>query len=84
MTTTEPSILPARFGTLRNSERDIAGLVTTGLTNREIGERLFLSRHTVDAHLRQIFRKLGVRSRVELTRVVVEHTLTTELERAGG
>ncbi len=34
--------------------------------------RLLLSHHTIDAHLRHIYRKLGIRSRVELTRVVAE------------
>ena len=58
---------------LRESELGIAQLVSDGLTNREIGARVFLSRHTVDSHLRQIFRKLGISSRVELTRLVVEH-----------
>jgi DNA-binding NarL/FixJ family response regulator len=57
---------------LRESELSIAQLVTKGLTNREIGARLFMSRHTVDSYMRQIFRKLGIASRVELTRVVVE------------
>ena len=61
------------WSSLRESERGIAELVAAGLTNREIGDRLYLSRHTVDAHLRQIFRKLDIRSRVELTRMVVEH-----------
>jgi DNA-binding CsgD family transcriptional regulator len=42
------------------------------LTNAEVGDRLHLSRHTIDFHLRQIFRKLDVRSLVELTRLVVE------------
>jgi DNA-binding CsgD family transcriptional regulator len=59
---------------LRESELGIAQLVAAGLTNREIGARLFMSRHTVDFHLRQIFRKLAITSRVELTRLVVEHS----------
>jgi len=61
---------------LRESELGIAQLVSDGLTNREIAARVFLSRHTVDSHLRQIFRKLGISSRVELTRLVVEHGAT--------
>ena len=57
---------------LRESELGIAQLVAQGLTNREVATRLFVSAHTVDFHLRQIYRKLGISSRVELTRRVVE------------
>jgi DNA-binding CsgD family transcriptional regulator len=55
-----------------DSERRVAKAVAEGLTNRQAAERLFLSRHTVDFHLRQIFLKLGIRSRVELTRLVLQ------------
>lgn len=48
-------------------------LVAQGLTNREVAEKLFLSPHTVDSHLRHSFTKLGVTSRVELTRQVLTH-----------
>jgi DNA-binding NarL/FixJ family response regulator len=51
----------------------VIALVADGLTNREAGERLFLSHHTVGFHLRSIFCKLGVNSRVELTRASFEH-----------
>jgi DNA-binding CsgD family transcriptional regulator len=57
---------------LTNSQRIVAELVAQGLTNREVAARIFLSPHTVDFYLRQIFRKLDVRSRVALTRLVVE------------
>jgi len=56
---------------LTPTERSIALVIAEGFTNREAAARLYLSRHTVDYHLRQIFRKLDVGSRVELTRLVV-------------
>src|SRR5207244_11534530 len=58
---------------LTESEAGVADLVADGLTNREVANRLFLSTHTVDAHLRHIYRKLGIHSRVELKRVVAKH-----------
>ena len=51
-------------------EREIAALVAAGRTNREVAEQLVLSARTIDAHLRNVFAKLGVRSRVELARAV--------------
>jgi DNA-binding CsgD family transcriptional regulator len=58
---------------LTNTERALAEVIARGLTNREAGRRIYASRHTVDAHLRNIFRKLGINSRVELARLVGEH-----------
>jgi DNA-binding CsgD family transcriptional regulator/predicted negative regulator of RcsB-dependent stress response len=57
---------------LTDTERRVAEVVAEGLTNIQVADRLFLSRHTVDFHLRQVFRKLGIHSRVELTRSVLE------------
>ena len=51
-------------------EREIAELVAAGRTNREVAEQLVLSPRTVEAHLRNIYGKLDVRSRVELARAV--------------
>jgi DNA-binding CsgD family transcriptional regulator len=62
------------WDSLTEAEQRVAGLVAEGLTNVEVAKRVFLSRHTVDSHLRQMFRKLGVRSRVELTRLVLENS----------
>jgi DNA-binding NarL/FixJ family response regulator len=48
----------------------VAEAVTSGGTNRQVAEELFLSVKTVDFHLQQIYRKLGVRSRTELAVLV--------------
>ena len=52
---------------LTSRERQIAELVARGLSNREIAERLVISKRTVDAHVNHIFGKLGLSSRVQLT-----------------
>ena len=54
---------------LTAAERAVAELVAGGLTNREVATRLAVSPHTVDDHLRSVFAKLGVHSRVELMRL---------------
>ncbi|MGW0812789.1 AAA family ATPase [Streptomyces viridiviolaceus] len=51
---------------LTAQEREIAELAATGLTNKQIAERLFISHRTVGAHLYQIYPKLGIASRVAL------------------
>jgi DNA-binding CsgD family transcriptional regulator len=57
---------------MTKSELGVAELVANGLTNREIAERLFVSPHTVNTHLRHVFLKLQVNSRVDLTRLATE------------
>jgi DNA-binding CsgD family transcriptional regulator len=57
------------WAAMTDSELAVARLVAHGFTNREVAERLFVSHHTVSSHLRHVFAKLGVRSRVELTRL---------------
>jgi DNA-binding CsgD family transcriptional regulator len=66
------------WSTLTKAERTLSALVAKGMTNRQVAELLFVSRHTVDAHLRHIFRKLGVNSRVGLAHLVALHALTPE------
>ncbi|HXL91827.1 MAG TPA: LuxR C-terminal-related transcriptional regulator [Streptosporangiaceae bacterium] len=51
---------------LTRRELEIAELVAGGLSNREVAERLVISKRTVDAHMEHIFSKLGVSSRVQL------------------
>ncbi|MCK9927680.1 AAA family ATPase [Frankia sp. Mgl5] len=56
----------AAVAALTPQERQIAELAATGLSNREIGARLFLSPRTVGAHLYKVFPKLGITSRASL------------------
>jgi DNA-binding CsgD family transcriptional regulator len=63
---------PFGWNSLTETEKTVADLVASGLTNRQAAAQLFLSRHTVDAHLRHIYRKLDIRSRTELARLVAE------------
>jgi DNA-binding CsgD family transcriptional regulator len=58
---------------LTESELRIAELVASGMTNRSIAEYLILSPHTVDAHLKHIYTKLDIHSRVELTVLALQH-----------
>jgi DNA-binding CsgD family transcriptional regulator len=60
------------WAALTRAETAVAELAAEGRTNREIAEQLFVSPHTVSAHLRHVFEKMGVRSRVELTRAAAE------------
>ncbi len=52
---------------LSEVEELVAGLAAGGLTNRQIGERLFISARTVETHLTHVFAKLGVKNRVQLS-----------------
>jgi DNA-binding CsgD family transcriptional regulator/tetratricopeptide (TPR) repeat protein len=66
-----PTRPPYGWEALTESELRVARLVAQGFTNRAVASQLCLSPHTVDTHLRHMFAKLGVSSRVELTRQVV-------------
>ena len=59
---------------LTATEHRIVELVAAGRSNREIADALFMSVHTVEAHLTRLFRELGVHSRTELARLAIEGT----------
>ncbi len=63
------------FG-LSGREREVLGLVALGRTNREIGERLFISQKTVGVHVGNILAKLEVSGRVEAAAVAIRLGLT--------
>jgi DNA-binding NarL/FixJ family response regulator len=62
---------PAVLDLLTESERRVVLLVAEGLTNPQIAARLFVSPQTVKTHMKNVFRKLKVSSRTELTALVV-------------
>ncbi len=66
------------WSNLTEAELRVVRLIAKGLTNREVASRLFLSPHTVSSHVRHSFTKLGVTSRVELTRQVLTHDRTED------
>jgi DNA-binding CsgD family transcriptional regulator len=65
------------WDSLTDTERRIADLVAQGLSNRQVGGQMFLSPHTVAFHLRHIFWKLGIDSRVQLARLAAEQAPET-------
>ena len=62
------------WASLSPAERRVAVVVGEGLTNAEVSDRLFISRYTVETHLKRIFAKLGITSRAELAAVVARNT----------
>ncbi|MEU6389384.1 AAA family ATPase [Streptomyces sp. NPDC046939] len=64
------SRVPGAFSALSPQQQQIVRLAARGLTNREIGERLFLSPRTVGSHLYRVFPRLGVTARAQLRDVV--------------
>ncbi|MGX1509398.1 helix-turn-helix transcriptional regulator [Streptomyces collinus] len=73
---------PARLGLLTPQQLRIARHVAEGATNREVALALGVSTRTVDYHLRKVFAALGVRSRLELARMVGEAEQAHEVQGA--
>jgi len=68
----DPHLLTG-WAELTDAERTVTDLVAQGLTNKQTAKRMIMSHHTVDYHLRSVYRKLGVSSRVEVARLLGEH-----------
>jgi two-component system, NarL family, nitrate/nitrite response regulator NarL len=62
----ETDLEAGKISSLTRRERDVVALVSEGLKNKQIGERLFISETTVTHHLSSIYSKLGVSDRLEL------------------
>ena len=60
---------------LTDTERIASELVAQGLNNRQVADQMYISVNTVAFHMRQIFRKLNIGSRVELARIVMQQAL---------
>jgi DNA-binding NarL/FixJ family response regulator len=69
----QPANLPGVV--LTEQELEIASLAASGLSNKEIGGRLYLSHRTVGAHLYQLFPRLGIRSRAGLRDALARYSL---------
>jgi DNA-binding NarL/FixJ family response regulator len=66
--------VPANLGALSARQREILGYVVEGLSNAEIGRRLYLSESTIKQHLRAAYKLLGVSNRTEAAKTMRDHT----------
>ena len=72
------------LGELTPQQRQIVRLASDGLTNREIGDRLFLSPRTVSSHLYRSYPKLGVARRHQLRDVIASASTLTPADESAG
>jgi NarL family two-component system response regulator LiaR len=69
----KPGACPLDFSALTKREAEIMDLLALGLSNKEMSDRLCISIETVKVHLQHIYRKVGVKSRVELILCLKSH-----------
>ena len=72
-----PPVKSAPDTVLTSRQLEIARLIAEGLTNRQIADRLFLSERTVETHITNMLNKLGLSSRIQLSRWIAELPETT-------
>jgi DNA-binding NarL/FixJ family response regulator len=76
-TTAPPAVLPGRrVEELTERERDVLRLVSTGATNREIADQLFIGEATVKSHISNILGRLGLRDRTQAAMYARDHGLS--------
>jgi len=73
--TPEPLVLHA-VSVLTSREREVANLVAQGMSNREVATALIISQRTAESHVQRIMTKLGVNSRTQIARSVLEAEAT--------
>jgi len=71
----EQAPVPAAYAELTDKEKEVFDAVAAGLSNAEIGERIFASESTVKTHVGAILRKLGLRDRVQIVVFAHDHAL---------
>jgi DNA-binding CsgD family transcriptional regulator len=64
---------PSTEQQLTPQERQVALLATQGLSNQQIADQLFVSRHTVGYHLHKVYAKLGITSRAEMAQLDLDN-----------
>jgi predicted ATPase/DNA-binding CsgD family transcriptional regulator len=80
-----PAVKPERRPALTDRQLEIARLISTDLSNRQIADRLFLSERTIETHVTNMLNKLGLNSRIQLSRWVTDRDeLPSRARRRGG
>lgn len=74
LTRTDQCSVRCPWRSLTTHEISVARLVGEALTNHQIASRLHISPHTVNFHLRRIYSKIEIHSRVRLAQIVQDHT----------